>query len=88
MLDPLAALSLAASIVQFVDFSSKILSDSYEIYKSGSTSHHEGIKSITTDLTTLVRRIQNDLEPAAGPNCLLDANEQVSYFILATEHWL
>ena len=85
MLDPLTALSLAASIVQFVDFGSKMLSDSYEIYKAGSTSGHETIKSITTDLAALADRIQDDLEPAAGPHRPLDANELVSVFILAIE---
>lgn len=35
MLDPLTALSLAASVVQFVDFGGKIVSEAYQIY------HHE-----------------------------------------------
>jgi hypothetical protein len=86
MLDPLTALSLAASIVQLVDFSNKVLSDSYEVYKAGSTSEHEDIKSITTDLSALVDRIQHDLEPVSGPNGPLSTNEQVSHFVLDIEH--
>jgi hypothetical protein len=68
MLDPLTALSLAASIVQVVDFSSRLFRDSVQIYEDGSTSEHEDIKSITTDLNALAGRIQDDLEPTAGSN--------------------
>jgi hypothetical protein len=39
MLDPLTAVSLATSIVQFVDFSSKVIAKTAEIYRDKSTSH-------------------------------------------------
>ena len=35
-MDPLSALSVATSVVQFVDFTTSIISGSYQIYKSGS----------------------------------------------------
>lgn len=33
-MDPLTALGLASNIVQFVDFASKLISQSHEIYQS------------------------------------------------------
>lgn len=41
-MDPLSALSLASNIIQVVDFSSRIITQSYEIYKSsdGSMAEH------------------------------------------------
>jgi hypothetical protein len=80
MLDPFTALSLAATIVQFVDFGSKILSDSREIYKAGSISDHGDIKLITTDLAALAGRIQHDIGPASDIESPLNPNVQVSPF--------
>jgi hypothetical protein len=85
MLDPFTALNLAAAVVQFVDFGSKILSDSSAIYKSGSTSEREDIKSITMNLAALADRIRHDLEPASGPDGPSNPNEQVGSFFLTTE---
>jgi hypothetical protein len=81
MLDPFTALNIAAAVVQFVDFGSKILSDSYAIYKSSSTSEHEDIKSITTDLATLTDRIRHGLEPVSGPDGPSKPHDQVSRFL-------
>lgn len=41
MLDPFTALSLAASIAQFVDFGSKVVSEAYHIYQ-----HESSTKSL------------------------------------------
>ena len=53
MLDPLSALSLAAAIVQFVDYSTKIVLGAAEIHASatGSLTKHVDLSSITTDLS-------------------------------------
>lgn len=80
-MDPLTALGLAGNIVQFIDFSCKILSDSYEIYRAGSTSEHEEINFIATDLSTLADRIQHGLGSASGLNGPINANEQVGNFL-------
>lgn len=52
MLDPFSALSLAATIVQFVDFSSKLISDTAELYRSskGSLARNIELSTIVTDL--------------------------------------
>ena len=50
--DPFSALALANSIVQFVDFSSKLLSESKEIYRSvnGTTAKNCDLEIIVQDL--------------------------------------
>jgi hypothetical protein len=52
MLDPLSAASLAAAILQFVDFGSKILLSGYETYRSaqGATKENIDLESLTQKL--------------------------------------
>lgn len=55
MLDPLSALSLAAAIVQFVDFGTKIVLSAAEIHASatGSLTKNVELFSITIDLSEI-----------------------------------
>lgn len=59
MLDPLTAISLASAIVQFVDFSLKIVSQTQEIYQSasGATRENVTISEITEDIKALNHNI-------------------------------
>ncbi len=57
MLDPLSALSLASSIVQFVDFGIKLVSDGYELYDRGSLENNDEIEQATRDLTQLTENL-------------------------------
>lgn len=52
MLDPLSAASLAAAILQFVDFGSKIIVSGYETYRSaqGATEDNIDLESLTQKL--------------------------------------
>ena len=61
VLDPMSALSLAASIVQFVDFSSKIVSKGCHLYKSadGTLPENEQLRFMITDLRDLNRRLRH-----------------------------
>ncbi len=65
MLDPLTALSIASSIVQFVDYGSKLLSKSYELYESadGTTIGNAELEVIAKDLQDLNEWIQCPLRP-------------------------
>lgn len=51
-MDPLAAFSVAANVIQFVDFTSKLISGSHEIYKSatGEAKRNSELKTITKSL--------------------------------------
>lgn len=52
MLDPLSAASLAAAILQFVDFGSKIIVSGYETYRStqGATKENVDLEHLTQKL--------------------------------------
>jgi hypothetical protein len=60
-MDPFNALSIAASVVQFVDFASKILSKTYELYKSadGASLENSEHETVTKDLRALNQRLTN-----------------------------
>jgi hypothetical protein len=61
MIDPMSALSIAAGVVQFVDFGKHLLSASYEIYRSpsGETSKEVEFSTIAKDLTALITQIKD-----------------------------
>jgi len=63
MLDPLTALSVAGTIVQFVDFSSKLLAKSREIYESasGASIDNNQLEAIAKDLEGLNARLRKPL---------------------------
>jgi hypothetical protein len=58
-MNPLNAFSLACGIVQFVDFSSKLVSKVYEISTSteGALAENLELEGITTDLSQLTSRL-------------------------------
>lgn len=67
-MDPLSALSVASSVVQFVDFGRQLLSASYEIYRSSSgiSSKNVDLRTISKDLTDLVAQIKDKVGPWAS----------------------
>ena len=67
-MDPLNALSVASSVVQFVDFGRQLLSASYEIYRSpsGISSKNVDLGTISKDLTDLVAQIKEKVGPSAS----------------------
>jgi hypothetical protein len=62
-MDPISALSVAAAVIQFVDFGKHLLSASYEIYRSpsGETANEVDLSTIAKDLTTFVVQIKDKI---------------------------
>jgi len=90
-MDPLSALSLAATLVQLVDFTSKIVSKGYHIYKAADSALPENatLEYIVTDLQNLnARLMHHDRLSCAtkdeqaledlSTSCTMIANEVVS----------
>jgi hypothetical protein len=84
-MDPLSALSIAAAGVQFVDFATRLLSDTVEMHKSatGQTDRAALLKRVASDLDFLTSRIQEkrsqflDTAPAGSPDAIfLEACKQ------------
>ena len=58
-MDPLTALSVAGSVVQFVDFACKVVSKGNQIYRSndGSLAENNDLEVVTTDLFLLQAKL-------------------------------
>ena len=67
-MDPLAALSLAGTIVQFVDFGCKLLAEGKQLYKSstGILTVNEELELATTDLRALIDKVQKPLKGSSS----------------------
>ncbi len=65
-LDPLSALSVAAAVVQFVDFSAKIVSKGKQLYKSpgGVLRENEQTETVTKRLQNLAQNLKTSLNNA------------------------
>lgn len=59
-MDPLTALSVAGTIIQFVDFGSKLLSGSIELYRSshGCLETHQELELVTSNLKSVAIKIR------------------------------
>jgi hypothetical protein len=65
-MDPVSALGVAASVVQFIDFAEALFSGTYQIYKSatGQTKFNFDLMTITTSLNTLNNDLRSSLHLA------------------------
>jgi hypothetical protein len=63
MLGPFTALSVDSSLVQFVDFSTKIVSKGHRIFRSkgGSLPENDEIESAAKSLRAMIRNLNNSL---------------------------
>jgi len=68
-MDPLTALSLAGTVLQFVDFSLKILTTGHRLYQSpsGSITTHEELKWVVRDISSLATRLSRPRDPEGVP---------------------
>jgi hypothetical protein len=67
VLDPITALSVASSVVQFVDFSTKLISKGKEYYRSadGVLTDHAEQAAVSSRLSELSRRLLNSIPVSA-----------------------
>ena len=80
MLDPLTAVGLASAIVQLVDFSSELVSETKELYHSteGNSAQNEELQSVTEDLKELCKTLSSaqrrapSVEPSTDELALLE----------------
>jgi hypothetical protein len=77
-MDPLSALGLAASVVQFIDFGAKIISHAKEIEKNGSSATVQHISSITLDFIEINSTLKGQLLSVKTANLPLTKESQVS----------
>jgi hypothetical protein len=77
MPDPFAALSLAASIVQFVEFGIKLFGDGKAILGHGSTIRNRDLEAVVSDLIKLNEGLEKRRRPWAAARCNTE-DEQAS----------
>jgi hypothetical protein len=77
-MDPLSALSVAASVVQFVDFSSRLLHETYKVYKSpsGQTSQSIELSRVAKDLAYLSSQVQMKSDHIGQTNTKTGSSEE------------
>jgi hypothetical protein len=69
-MEAVAGLSLAANILQVVDFAAKLLSTGHQIYEAGSTVQNSELELVISDFTALNDRLRSWTRPdpaASGP---------------------
>jgi len=67
-MDPFTALSVATSVLQIIDFGSKLLSVSYEIHQRGSLVGNDDVKFLAEDLRELNNTLLNSLKFTSTPS--------------------
>src|SRR6266536_6475334 len=60
-MDPLSALSIAASVAQFIQFASSLVSKSHQIYAEGALVDHVECENATKRLVNLTNEVQSSL---------------------------
>lgn len=88
-MDPLSALSVAGTIIQFVDFGTNMLSSGKELYKStnGSLKVNEELELVTGDLQAVLVKLranagpENSIPPAPSPQPQAEIDEHRDGFL-------
>jgi hypothetical protein len=83
-MDPLSALSVAGTIVQFVDFGSKLLKEGRGFYNSpsGALASNQELEIITTALQSVVTKLRQSIGSSEVSALLTDAEHehQLSFY--------
>ncbi|KAJ8068445.1 hypothetical protein OCU04_004001 [Sclerotinia nivalis] len=74
MLDPFSAVSLAAAIIQLVDFSSKVISSAAELHRSssGALANNLELSTIVSDLSALSNNLEARILHQGKHSCNTD----------------
>lgn len=82
-MEGLAALGLAATIMQVVDFAGKVLREGKEILESGSTKHNASRELVASDLRLLNDKVKAFARPDPHLKGPLDQDSQVGILVLS-----
>ncbi|KAF7941879.1 uncharacterized protein EAE97_006716 [Botrytis byssoidea] len=83
MMNPLDVLSLAGTIIQFVDFSSKVLAGTNELYKSGAEALavHQQLGLVVDDLAKMSKRLSDSYWGLSGTGVISTLSDDAFMFI-------
>lgn len=80
-MEGVAALSLAANILQIIDLARKLLSTGSEIYQAGTTVENGELEILTKDLSLLNSRLRSWARPSPDTQGPLAEDDQVRMVI-------
>jgi hypothetical protein len=78
-MDPFTCLSLATSIIQIVDFGSKLVGKGHEVYKNGSISSINQDKVVANDLKGVAEILSRELNLVSTSTLELTGDQLVIY---------
>jgi hypothetical protein len=76
-MDPISAFSLAAGIMQVVDFSTRLLSTANQLYHDGSTIRNSDFTLVADDLSSLNDKVKARARPDLSVSGPLAKDNQV-----------
>jgi hypothetical protein len=76
-MEAIAGLSLAANILQVVDFTTKVLLNGHQIYKTGSVVQNRELELVTNDFVELNDRLKSWARPDPATSGPLSKDSQV-----------
>jgi hypothetical protein len=78
-MEPLSALGVASNVVQFVDFATKLVSQTVRIHRAAQSNNKDGssLVLLTTELEKYNRDMTKDLESSLGSNGMSPEDEQI-----------
>jgi hypothetical protein len=75
-MDPFTAVGLAGNIIQFLDFTSKLIDTGVEVSRSGGTAENHELQNIATDFEILCK-LSHHLRPEPGQVTCVSPEDQV-----------
>jgi hypothetical protein len=76
-MDPFTAISLAGNILQFIDFTAKVVAHGCEIGQAGGTAEVLDLANVTRDFETLTRKLKCSLRESDNVQTCLNEHDQV-----------
>jgi len=61
-MEAIAGISLAANVIQFIDFSSRLVSKGKEIHENGSLSEQDDLENVTRSLAHFSHKLRESLQ--------------------------
>lgn len=79
-MDPISSFSLASSIIQVIDFSTKLISKGYDIYKSpqGTSAENVDTEVVAKDLRTLAAKLKSGTSDTRSKKAASNGDEALS----------
>ena len=80
-MDPISAFGLAANVLQFIDFASKLFSAGYQMHQAGTSQLSLDLGLVVRDLGDLSRNLNTSLNSPGVPVALASDDQVRTHFL-------